>query len=65
MNLNGDSKAHRIVHFEPRSTNEPVLGADEGMKKVARLHHFLVTLVISLGDVKPGSGIFKVGGKKP
>jgi hypothetical protein len=63
MNLNRDSKAYGILHFESGSTDEPVLGADEGMEKIARFHHFLVALVVSLGDVEPGPDVFKVGSK--
>jgi len=55
MNLNGDSKAGGILHLEPSSAYEPILGTDEGMKKVARLHHLLIPLVVSFGDVKPGT----------
>jgi hypothetical protein len=63
MDLNGDSKTDRIFHFEPCSANESVLGADEGMKQVARFHHFLVAVVVSFGDIEPGPDIRKVWGK--
>jgi hypothetical protein len=57
MDLNWDSKAFGILHFESRSPYEPVLGADEGMKQIAVFHHLLVALVVSLGDVEPSSDV--------
>jgi hypothetical protein len=39
VNLNGDSKAHGILHLKPCSTNEPVLSADEGIQQVASFRH--------------------------
>jgi len=60
MNLNRDSDAFGILHFEPRSPNEAVLGTDEGMKKMACFNHFLVPFIVSLGDIEPGPDVFKV-----
>jgi hypothetical protein len=63
MNLNGYSKASGVLHLKSCPANEPVLCADEGMEQIASLHHFLVALIVSLGDIKPGPNVRKVGGK--
>jgi len=61
MNLNWDSEGQRILHLEPCPTDEPVLGTNERMNQITNIHHLLVALVISLGDVKPSPDISRFG----
>jgi hypothetical protein len=63
MNLNRDSEAHGILYLESCPAGESVLGADKSIKKVASFHHFLVALVVSLGNLKAGPDVLKVRSK--
>ena len=54
------SEAYSILPVIPCSTDEPVLGANEGMKQITGLHHFFVALVVSLRDVRPSAEVLKV-----
>jgi len=56
MDLSWYSEAYSILHVILCSTDEPVLGAKEGMKQITGLHHFFAAPVASLRDVKPSSG---------
>ena len=61
MILNADSKTYSILDLEFCPSDEPIFGADESMQQIASLHHFLVALVVSLGDVKLRPNVRKVG----
>jgi hypothetical protein len=52
-------------HIRPQifSVDESILRANEDMKKIACFHHFLVALVVSLGNLKTGPDVLKVRSK--
>ena len=54
MGLNWCSKAHRILHFEPRFANEPILDADNRLKDQSNVKVYDQKRTVEYADYKVG-----------
>jgi hypothetical protein len=54
------SEAYGVLQLEACSSDKPILLADESMKKITSLHHFLVALVVFLWNLKLGTDVLQI-----